>query len=260
MLLYTWRTSHLLQMRGLKHVEILKVWNRFKVASFTDAWIETLYRWSSRFRTVVASFTDAWIETKQNLPNGYNGSCRIFYRCVDWNRERIYTDRSKSCRIFYRCVDWNSAPMAYIKIGGVASFTDAWIETKAYPYYPNHQMSRIFYRCVDWNHIEAAKRILKTVASFTDAWIETIPANISGSFCSRIFYRCVDWNSFHNGASGKGTWSHLLQMRGLKLVSLIATLLIVVASFTDAWIETHCRMDQQSIQSVASFTDAWIET
>ena len=32
--------------------------------------------------------------------------------------------------------------------------------------------------------------------------------------------------------------SHLLQMRGLKLRSRVLHLLSVVASFTDAWIET----------------------
>ena len=38
--------------------------------------------------------------------------------------------------------------------------------------------------------------------------------------------------------------SHLLQMRGLKLVSLALLELVgVVASFTDAWIETSIRSD-----------------
>ena len=32
--------------------------------------------------------------------------------------------------------------------------------------------------------------------------------------------------------------SHLLQMRGLKLLLLLVPLLSLVASFTDAWIET----------------------
>ena len=52
--------SHLLQMRGLK-----------------------LYREGYRTgRQEVASFTDAWIETM--LAAGYDGADgRIFYRCVD---------------------------------------------------------------------------------------------------------------------------------------------------------------------------------
>ena len=32
--------------------------------------------------------------------------------------------------------------------------------------------------------------------------------------------------------------SHLLQMRGLKLLPTLASRIILVASFTDAWIET----------------------
>ena len=56
------------------------------------------------------------------------------------------------------------------------------------------------------------------VASFTDAWIETYKEIIEGRF----------------------DVSHLLQMRGLKLIrSLVKYILIVVASFTDAWIETN---------------------
>ena len=33
--------SHLLQMRGLKHFGLDREHHRHKVASFTDAWIET---------------------------------------------------------------------------------------------------------------------------------------------------------------------------------------------------------------------------
>ena len=55
-------------------------------------------------------------------------------------------------------------------------------------------------------------------------------------------------------------WSHLLQMRGLKLTEEAASVLLIVASFTDAWIETHFK-DILKVQAfVASFTDAWIET
>ena len=57
----------------------------------------------------------------------------------------------------------------------------------------------------------------QSVASFTDAWIET-------SYLKSKEYETV---------------SHLLQMRGLKLLALkLVLLLALVASFTDAWIET----------------------
>ena len=76
--------SHLLQMRGLKQQSDEQKYPRY-VASFTDAWIETLTpldllyaNWQSHLLqmrglkpiatystpgAVVASFTDAWIET-----------------------------------------------------------------------------------------------------------------------------------------------------------------------------------------------------
>ena len=37
-------------------------------------------------------------------------------------------------------------------------------------------------------------------------------------------------------------------------------LVLVVASFTDAWIETEVKDHVESDANVASFTDAWIET
>ena len=53
---------------------------------------------------------------------------------------------------------------------GVASFTDAWIETG--------------------NKIGLAST--QFVASFTDAWIETQEATPHQDLRGRIFYRCVD--------------------------------------------------------------------
>ena len=54
--------------------------------------------------------------------------------------------------------------------------------------------------------------------------------------------------------------SHLLQMRGLKRLILNLIISVIVASFTDAWIETEERKKAQQQLDVASFTDAWIET
>ena len=56
-------------------------------------------------------------------------------------------------------------------------------------------------------------------------------------------------------------WSHLLQMRGLKpLLPSEPPLPPIVASFTDAWIETYKSSLLLEALNVASFTDAWIET
>ena len=56
-------TSHLLQMRGLKRGYKYDQNPRPFVASFTDAWIETINESVALKCYIVASFTDAWIET-----------------------------------------------------------------------------------------------------------------------------------------------------------------------------------------------------
>ena len=146
--------------------------------------------------------------------------------------------RTYQCRIFYRCVDWN--PIL------VLSF--------------HSHNRRIFYRCVDWNNGGGLKGLVELVASFTDAWIETwqlsawpwkilshllqmrglklpLLMRLSRNI-SRIFYRCVDWNLLH----------------------VFIILPCLVASFTDAWIETPPMGVPSCWKKVASFTDAWIET
>ena len=49
-------------------------------------------------------------------------------------------------------------------------------------------------------------------------------------------------------------------MRGLKLGLTTYETVSVVASFTDAWIETIMARVAKALALVASFTDAWIET
>ena len=56
--------SHLLQMRGLKRFVRLPLTLDARVASFTDAWIETIRTAMCWRHPPVASFTDAWIETR----------------------------------------------------------------------------------------------------------------------------------------------------------------------------------------------------
>ena len=55
----------------------------FPVASFTDAWIETSLMILKSYGEKVASFTDAWIETLKRTHKYMIIFCRIFYRCVD---------------------------------------------------------------------------------------------------------------------------------------------------------------------------------
>ena len=51
-------------MRGLKPKSGKRKCYLKGVASFTDAWIETMERLACPLLVSVASFTDAWIETK----------------------------------------------------------------------------------------------------------------------------------------------------------------------------------------------------
>ena len=74
--------SHLLQMRGLKHLPGLSPGCQ-NVASFTDAWIETRTSTTIECTYHVASFTDAWIETPIENAAVEMVDRRIFYRCVD---------------------------------------------------------------------------------------------------------------------------------------------------------------------------------
>ena len=50
-------------MRGLKQIMQILIGQTGFVASFTDAWIETLATLKQSKYRLVASFTDAWIET-----------------------------------------------------------------------------------------------------------------------------------------------------------------------------------------------------
>ena len=185
-------------MRGLKRSRSFSIFRHAYVASFTDAWIETLMAAVSSNSAWVASFTDAWIETpvRDALPLSYTR--RIFYRCVDWNLNGKKTYNRWISRIFYRCVDWNLIRKKEKKMQNyVASFTDAWIETflevSALIFLVSHllQMRGLKQQKEWWSNC------FGKVASFTDAWIETrdIRARQPEYRC-RIFYRCVDWNTY----------------------------------------------------------------
>ena len=135
-------------MRGLKHDSVLPKWLTYRVASFTDAWIETYKEIIEGRFDVVASFTDAWIETLK-YPRSF-----IQLPVASFTDAWIETQVAS---------DWLPSP-------GVASFTDAWIETivpaLGAKILGSHLLqmrglkpslkgnnalyqSRIFYRCVD---------------------------------------------------------------------------------------------------------------
>ena len=165
--------SHLLQMRGLKPKPPILYnqklccrifyrcvdWNLLNqilsslisVASFTDAWIETYLEPCGRKGSSVASFTDAWIETFWIVILSKYPICRIFYRCVDWNKICSCPAGVTIGRIFYRCVDWNKRPFWCLQNRKRRIFYRCvdWNTPKIFAILIN--VCRIFYRCVDWN-------------------------------------------------------------------------------------------------------------
>ena len=82
---------------------------------------------------------------------------------------------------------------------GVASFTDAWIETT---------LSAVAAQC-------------NKVASFTDAWIETSLCGRQRRLSPSHLLQMRGLKPYFILTDSGGVQSHLLQMRGLKLLSII---------------------------------------
>ena len=92
-------------MRGLKLNRKVSLSLKL-VASFTDAWIETIKSLTIKPKSYVASFTDAWIETESIIAIRESG-------------------RSHLLQMRGLKLDVEEIELPY----PVASFTDAWIET-----------------------------------------------------------------------------------------------------------------------------------
>ena len=142
--------SHLLQMRGLK---------QDLIPSSTDVGRSHLLQMRG-LKPIQA------VARRTHLS-------RIFYRCVDWNLQTKYSSMSIPAS---HLLQMRGLKPRYTRATApicVASFTDAWIETRKEGKLPRITPSRIFYRCVDWNLPICKGIFLHFVASFTDAWIET---------------------------------------------------------------------------------------
>ena len=98
----------------------------------------------------------------------------------------------------------------------VASFTDAWIETL----------------------ISDILKYQSPVASFTDAWIETPLYRWTKTHPVSHLLQMRGLKPISDNSTIFPYESHLLQMRGLKQVRRVGQMQGIVASFTDAWIET----------------------
>ena len=173
---------------------INKAFHKHGVASFTDAWIETPFRFFFHLKLSRIFYRCVdWNSHPGLYPAGH--PCRIFYRCVDWNNPFLHREYLAGySRIFYRCVDWNNLQLTYPADGPESHL----LQMRGLKPIPGQRVrrpeGRIFYRCVDWN--------LNSNIAMLILWC-------------RIFYRCVDWNYFGSLSAVFDT-SHLLQMRGLK--------------------------------------------
>ena len=106
----------------------------------------------------------------------------------------------------------------------VASFTDAWIETKL------RNMIKLRKEVASFTDawIETKKEIRsvysKCVASFTDAWIETLIPGVGGFLGGSHLLQMRGLKLVFQSSGGGSNESHLLQMRGLKLRLLLLIL------------------------------------
>ena len=117
-------------MRGLKLARAQEFF-RNAVASFTDAWIETLRYLACGEYGSVASFTDAWIETMIiNILYYIQSSHLLQMRGLKLIRIVIMVDQLKSHLLQMRGLKPRPSMDSH-RQNQVASFTDAWIETCA---------------------------------------------------------------------------------------------------------------------------------
>ena len=165
------------------------------VASFTDAWIETDTEAIERTKLYVASFTDAWIET-----------------LLHWVRKKCRKSHLLQMRGLKQKVDGK-----ILCHHRVASFTDAWIETFLICLLETNKESHL----LQMRGLKPATDLYMKfllVASFTDAWIETKMKRLTWkSFFVASFTDA--WIETKRGTTTRDIGkSHLLQMRGLKLI------------------------------------------
>ena len=201
-------------MRGLK-LRLTYIYHSGFVASFTDAWIETLVlvlknvkklshllqmrglklvTMYAKVNNIVASFTDAWIETQTSAPAETAWKSHLLQM-----RGLKHLHQDSQSRNFLS----HLLQMRGLKLNRTTAILN------------NRRSHLLQMRGLKPNRSQYYKSY-SHVASFTDAWIETPRLRLATLMDKgRIFYRCVDWNRAVS-VSILLTLSHLLQMRGLK--------------------------------------------
>ena len=163
-------TSHLLQMRGLKHLIGSRPLAALRVASFTDAWIETKSTLNALPSSSVASFTDAWIETIRIKPEfGLRFVASFTDAWIETGQKKYYPGVNKSHLLQMRGLkrklydDTKHGDKSHllqmrglkpiVNVEPVHSIKSHLLQMRglkhAHEHKPQPIFCRIFYRCVD---------------------------------------------------------------------------------------------------------------
>ena len=130
---------------------------------------------------------------------------------------------------------------------------------------------RILYGCVDWNFQGIAEGIARAESHpLRMRGLKPTTWSLLRGMRRRILYGCVDWNIYLLAEALCEDWSHPLRMRGLKQTQGLKVCNSqgshplrmrglkpfrsdphgrprIVASFTDAWIETRYKVPRQNV-------------
>ena len=102
---YQYSRSHLLQMRGLKLVLLSLVWNNIGSHLLQMRGLKQQDQKYDDAQRIVASFTDAWIETLKNISDNFARLMSHLLQMRGLKLPGLWLIGLPNRRIFYRCVD-----------------------------------------------------------------------------------------------------------------------------------------------------------
>ena len=228
--------SHLLQMRGLKRQSVrtgITVnrrifyrcvdWNTndaidrvtVLVASFTDAWIETLLRLKEKLKKWSHLLQMRGLKHFNHLQYEIKNRSHLLQmrglKLTDPERMECVLEshllQMRGLKPLYRHHPYNPTT--------VASFTDAWIETTTVGSVTSRNLSHLL-QMRGLKPTGLYMEIEQGVASFTDAWIETYLLICTVIPISSHLLQMRGLKPNDTPTERRPTLSHLLQMRGLK--------------------------------------------
>ncbi len=114
-LVYNRILSHSIRVRELKHLDLIKMYQKHIVALYTGAWIETAEVFAKVTNTPVALYTGAWIET-MITDEELETQTVALYTGAWIETKYIYNPNiSEESRTLYGCVNWNFIRWRWIK-------------------------------------------------------------------------------------------------------------------------------------------------